>query len=87
MMNNFKFDNMNKNNFASTISAEYIDNLDKERAETMSTKEFNDWCKELRVSASYIKKDVLTDNASNMMNMINREKWIATFERVNKTNN
>ena len=76
---------MNKNNFASNISEQKYIDIDKERAETMNTKGFIDWCNELRVSASYVKKDVLTDNASSMMNMINREKWIATFERVNKT--
>jgi len=78
---------MNKNNFASNISEQTYIDIDKERAETMNTKGFIDWCNELRVSASYVNKDVLTDNASNMMNMIDREKWIATFERVNKTNN
>ncbi len=88
MMNeliNFNFDNMNKNNFTSTISVEYLDKLDKERSETMSTKAFNEWCNELNVSASYIDKSIHTDNAEHMMSMIDTTEWIATFKRINKT--
>ncbi len=87
MMNeliDFNFDNMNKNNFTSTISVEYLDKLDKERSETMSTKAFNDWCNELNVSASYIDKSLHTDNAEHMMRMIDTTEWIATFKLSNK---
>jgi hypothetical protein len=83
-LNDFNFDNMNENNFTSTISVEYLDKLDKERSETMSTKAFNDWCNELNVSASYIDKSIHTDNAEHMMNMIDTTEWIATFKRINK---
>jgi len=78
---------MNKNNLTSIISEQKYIDIEKERTETMSTKAFNDWCKELRVSASYIKKDVHTDNASSMMNMMGKQRWIEIYTQVNKTNN
>ena len=83
-MNNFNLDNMNENNFTSMISEYDIDALERERTETMSKKEFNQWCNELRVSASYIDTNVHNDKASSMMDMIDRDEWIATFKRHNK---
>jgi len=83
----FKFDNMNRNNLTSNISEQTYIDIEKERTETMNTKAFNDWCTELRVSASYIKKDVQTDKASSMMNMMGKERWIELYTQVNKINN
>jgi hypothetical protein len=78
---------MNKNNFASNISEQKYIDIEKERTETMSTKAFIQWCEELNVSASYIKKDVLTDKASSMMHMMGKQRWIERYTQVNKTNN
>lgn len=69
------------------ISAYDIDALERERTETMSKKEFTQWCNELRVSASYIDNTIHGDKASSMMDMIDRDEWIATFKRYNKLNN
>jgi len=87
MKNNFNFENMNKNNFTSMISEYDIDELERERTETMSKKEFTEWCNELRVSASYIDKRIHNDKASDMMDMIDRDEWIATFARINNITN
>lgn len=78
---------MNENNFIADISEQRLIDIDKERTETMSKKEFNDWVRELRVSASYVDVYLHNCNSTDMMNMIDRERWIATFERLNKINN
>lgn len=78
---------MNKNIFTSILSEEVLDRIERERTQTMSTEAFNQWCKDLRVSASYVDKNIHNDKASSMMNMIDREEWIATFKRHNKLTN
>lgn len=78
---------MNKNYFASDISEQRLLDIDKERIDTMSTKGFNDWCTELKVSASYIDKRLHTDNAYSMMEGMNHDEWIATFKRCNYITN
>ena len=78
---------MNENNFIANISEQRLIDIDKERTETMSKKEFNDWVQELRVSASYVDEYLHNCNSNSMMNMIDRERWIATFTRLNKINN
>ena len=78
---------MNRNNFIADISEQRLIDIDKERTETMSKKEFNDWVQELRVSASYVDTYLHNCNSNSMMNMIDRERWIATFTRLNKINN
>ena len=78
---------MNKNIFTSILSEEVLDRIERERNETMSKKEFTQWCKDLRVSASYVDKNLHNDKASSMMNMIDRDEWIATFKRHNKLTN
>lgn len=72
---------MSKNNFASDISQDTLDQLEIMRSNTMATKAFNDWCKELRVSASYVDKNIHGDKASDMMDMMDREQWIRTYKR------
>lgn len=83
MMNDFKFENMLENYFASDITEQRLLDIDKERIETMRTKEFNDWCTELKVSASYIDKRLHTDNRYSMMEGMDHDEWIATFKRTN----
>ena len=78
---------MNKNIFTLTISEEDLHKIERERTETMSKKEFTQWCKDLRVSASYVDKNIHRDKAPAMMDMIDRDKWIATFSRYNKLTN
>jgi N-acetylglucosamine-6-phosphate deacetylase len=75
---------MNKNIFAQTITQELIDRVERERTETMSKKEFIQWCNELRISASYVDSTIHGDRASAMMDMIDRDEWIATFKRHNR---
>ena len=78
---------MNRNNFIADISEQRLTDIDKERTETMSTKKFKDWVKELRVSATYIDPKLHIGNATSMMNMIGKQRWIEIYTQVNKTNN
>ena len=78
---------MNKKIFTSNLTEEQLDRIDRERTETMSKKGFIQWCKDLRVSASYVDRTLHKDRASAMMDMIDRDEWIATFIRHNKLTN
>jgi hypothetical protein len=78
---------MSKIKFIENLNEETLDRIDRERTETMSKKEFTQWCKELGVSASYVDRKLHGDNSNDMMDMINRDRWIATFARYNKLTN
>ena len=74
-------------NNAIELNKERLIDIDKERTETMGKKEFNQWVQELNVSRSYVDTKLHSGHSTNMMDMINRERWIATFQRVNKITN
>lgn len=69
-----------------TISDERLKEIDRERTETMKGKNFQQWCKELRISALYVDETLHRENRDRVLNMLDTDEWIQYFIQRNKLN-
>lgn len=65
--------------YSTTISDERLKQIDRERTETMKGKNFQQWCKELRISALYVDQTLHRENRDRVMNMFHSDEWINYF--------
>ncbi len=70
--------------YSHTISDERLQQIDKERTETMKQKSFQQWCNELKISAQYVDTTLHRNNRERMINLFDSDEWIATFKLCNK---
>jgi|LauGreDrversion4_2_1035121.scaffolds.fasta_scaffold1141112_1 hypothetical protein len=70
--------------YSDTISEQRLQQIDKERTETMKQKSFQQWCNELKISAQYVDETLHRNNRERTMNLFNSDEWIATFKLCNK---
>lgn len=65
--------------YSTTISDERLKEIDIERTNTMKEKTFQQWCKELRISALYVDETLHRENRDRVTNMFHSEEWINYF--------
>ncbi len=65
--------------YSTTISDERLKEIDIERTNTMKDKTFQQWCKELRISALYVDQTLHRENRDRVMNMFHSDEWINYF--------
>jgi hypothetical protein len=65
--------------YSTTISDERLKEIDIERTNTMKDKTFQQWCKELRISALYVDETLHRENRDRVMNMFHSDEWINYF--------
>lgn len=64
--------------YSHNITDERLKEIDKERTETMKQKTFQQWCKELRISAQWVDTNLHTKT------YFEQDEWIATFKLLYK---
>ena len=64
--------------YSHNISDERLKEIDRERTNTMKDKSFQQWCKELKISAQWVDTNLHTKT------FFEQEEWIATFKLLNK---
>lgn len=65
--------------YSTTISDERLKEIDIERTNTMKEKTFQQWCKELRISALYVDQTLHRENRDRVTNMFHSDEWINYF--------
>lgn len=65
--------------YSTTISDERLKEIDIERTNTMKEKTFQQWCKELRISALYVDQTLHRENRDRVINMFQSDEWINYF--------
>lgn len=65
--------------YSTTISDERLKEIDIERTNTMKEKSFQQWCKELRISALYVDQTLHRENRDRVINMFQSDEWINYF--------
>ncbi len=65
--------------YSNTITDERLKEIDRERTNTMKDKTFQQWCKELRISALYVDQTLHRENRDRVMNMFHSDEWINYF--------
>lgn len=65
--------------YSTTISDERLNEIDIERTNTMKEKTFQQWCKELRISALYVDQTLHRENRDRVINMFQSDEWINYF--------
>jgi hypothetical protein len=69
--------------YSNTITDERLIEIDRERTNTMKEKSFQQWCKELRISALYVDETLHRENRDRVMNMFHSDEWINYFILTN----
>ena len=64
--------------YSTTISDERLKEIDIERTNTMKDKSFQQWCKDLKISAQWI------DTKLHNKTYFEQGEWIATFKLLHK---
>ena len=65
--------------YSTTISDERLKEIDIERTNTKKEKTFQQWCKELRISALYVDQTLHRENRDRVTNMFHSDEWINYF--------
>ena len=72
--------------YSTIVSDERLKEIDRERTETMKGKKFQQWCKDLRISALYVDETLHRENRERVLNMLDSDEWINYFIQRNKLN-
>jgi hypothetical protein len=70
--------------YSDTISEQRLQQIDKERTETMKQKSFQQWCNELKISAHYVDTTLHRNNRERTINLFNEDEWISYFIKMNE---
>lgn len=62
--------------YSNTITDERLTEIDKERTETMKLKTFQQWCKQLRISAQYV------DTNLHQKNYFDNNEWMYHYMKI-----
>lgn len=72
--------------YSTIVSDERLKEIDRERTHTMKDKTFQQWCKDLRISALYVDQTLHRENRERVLNMLDTDEWIQYFIQRNKLN-